>query len=77
MEQPQHLHIVPFIITIILIIIIAIITMFFYVWEKWHVQSEATEEGEFRAKIPAFYCSLQRRFAHIQREKFYSKSFSR
>ena len=30
---------------------------------------------EFRAKIPAFYCSLQRRFAHIQREKFYSKSF--
>ena len=32
---------------------------------------------EFRAKIPAFYCSLQRRFAHIQREKFYSKGFSR
>ena len=31
---------------------------------------------EFRAKIPAFYCSLRRRFAHIQREKFYSKSFS-
>ena len=30
---------------------------------------------EFRAKIPAFYCGLQRRFAHIQREKFYSKSF--
>ena len=25
---------------------------------------------EFRAKIPAFYCSLQRRYAHIQREKF-------
>ena len=36
-----------------------------------------TEVCEFRAKIPAFYCSLQRRFAHIQREKFYSKSFSR
>ena len=31
---------------------------------------------EFRAKIPAFYCSLQRRFTHIQREKFYSKGFS-
>ena len=30
---------------------------------------------EFRAKIPAFNCSLQRHFAHIQREKFYSKSF--
>ena len=50
---------------------------FFHVWEKWYVQSEATEVCEFRAKIPAFYCSLQRRFAHIQREKFYSKSFSR
>ena len=37
---------------------------------------EATEVFEFRAKIPAFYCSLQRCFAHIQREKFYSKSFS-
>ena len=51
--------------------------MFFHVLEKWYVQSEATEVCEFRAKIPAFYCSLQRRFAHIQREKFYSKSFSR
>ena len=50
--------------------------MFFHVLEKWYVQSEATEVCEFRAKIPAFYCSLQRRFAHIQREKFYSKSFS-
>ena len=48
---------------------------FFHVWEKWYVQSEATEVSKFRAKIPAFYCSLQRRFAHIQREKFYSKSF--
>ena len=49
--------------------------MFFQVWEKWYVQSEATEVCEFRAKIPAFYCSFQRRLAHIQREKFYSKSF--
>ena len=44
--------------------------MFFHVWEKWYVQSEATEVWEFRAKIPAFYFSLQRRFAHIQRETF-------
>ena len=28
--------------------------MFFHVWEKWYVQSEATEVCEFRAKIPAF-----------------------
>ena len=42
-------------------------TMFFHMWEKWYVQSEATEMCEFRAKIPAFYCSLQRCFAHIQR----------
>ena len=51
-------------------------TMFFHVWEKWYVQSEATEVCEFRAKIPTFYVSLQRRFVHIQRENFYSKSFS-
>ena len=50
--------------------------MFFHVWEKWYVQAEATEVCEFRAKILAFYCSLQRRFAHIQRKKFYSMSFS-
>ena len=50
---------------------------FLHVWEKWYIQSEATEGCEFRDKIPAFYCSLQRNFAHIQREKFYSKSFSR
>ena len=31
---------------------------------------------EFRAKIAAFSCSWQRGFAHIQREKFFSKSFS-
>ena len=30
---------------------------------------------EFRAKIPTFYCSLQRRFAHIQREKFTQRVF--
>ena len=51
-------------------------TMFFHAWEKWYVQAEATDVCEFRAKIPAFYCSSQRRFAHIQREKLYSKSFS-
>ena len=45
--------------------------MFFHVWEKRYVQSEATEVCEFRAKIPAFYCSLQRHLALIQREKFY------
>ena len=49
--------------------------MFFHVWEKWYVQSEATEVREFRAKIPAFYCSLQRRFVHIQREKFIQRVF--
>ena len=49
--------------------------MFFHVWEKWYVQSEATEVCEFRAKIPAFYCSLQRRFAHIQRESFTQRVF--
>ena len=51
--------------------------MFSHVWEKWYVQSDATEVCEFRDKIPASYCILQRRFAHIQLEKFYSKSFSR
>ena len=30
---------------------------------------------EFRAKIPAFYCSLQRRFAQIQRESFTQRVF--
>ena len=50
-------------------------TMFFHVWEKWYVQ--ATVVYEFRAKIPTFSYSLQRRFAQIQREKFFSKSFSR
>ena len=33
--------------------------MFFHVWEKWYVQSEATEVCEVRAKIPAFYRRLQ------------------
>ena len=49
--------------------------MFFHVWEKWYVQSEATEVCEFRAKIPACHCSLQRHFAHIRRETFYSRVF--
>ena len=45
--------------------------------EKNDTSNQKPKRCEFRAKIPAFYCSLQRRFAHIQREKFYSKSFSR
>ena len=49
--------------------------MFSQVGEKCYVQSEATEVCEFRAKISAFYCSLQRRFAHIQREKFTQRVF--
>ena len=32
---------------------------FFHVWEKWYVQSKATEVCEFRVKIPAFYRRLQ------------------
>ena len=32
---------------------------FFQLWEKWYVQSKATEVCEFRAKIPAFYRLLQ------------------
>ena len=44
--------------------------------EKNDTSNQKPQRCEFRAKIPAFYCSLQRRFAHIQREKFYSKSFS-
>ena len=30
---------------------------------------------EFRANIPDFYCSLQRRFAHVQRERFTQRVF--
>ena len=41
--------------------------MFFHVWEKWYVQSEATEVCEFRAKIPTLYCILQRRFVRKYR----------
>ena len=49
----------------------------FFTCEKNDTSNQKPQEVcEFRAKIPAFYCSLQRRFAHIQREKFYSKSFS-
>ena len=48
----------------------------FFTCEKNDTSSQRPQTVcEFRAKIPAFYCSLQRRFAHIQREKFYSKSF--
>ena len=39
--------------------------MFLHVCEKY-VQSEAIELCEFRVKIPAFSCSLQRLFVHIQ-----------
>ena len=49
----------------------------FFTCEKNDTSNQKPQRCEFRAKIPAFYCSLQRRFAHIQREKFYSKSFSR
>ena len=34
--------------------------VFFHVWEKWYVQSKATEVCEFRAKFPAFYRRLHR-----------------
>ena len=50
--------------------------MFFHVWEKWYVQSEATEVCEFRAKITAFYCSLPRA-SHTFKEKSFTQSFSR
>ena len=49
----------------------------FFTCEKNDTSNQKPEVWKFRAKIPAFYCSLQGRFAHIQREKFYSKSFSR
>ena len=45
----------------------------FFTCEKNDTSNQKPQR--FRAKIPAFYCSLQRRFARIQREKFYSKSF--
>ena len=47
----------------------------FFTCEKNDTSNQKPQRCGFRAKIPAFYCSLQRRFAHIQREKFYSKSF--
>ena len=43
--------------------------MFFHVWEKWYVQSEATEVCEFRAKIPAFYRPLALR-CHVTNASF-------
>ena len=50
--------------------------MFFHMWEKWYVQSEATEVCEFRAKTPAFSCSLLSAASHTFEEKsFFSKSF--
>ena len=48
-------------------------TMFFHMWEKWCVQSEATEVCEFRAKIPAFSCSLLIAASHIFEEKSFSQ----
>ena len=42
--------------------------MFFHVWEKWYVQSEATEVCEFRAKIPA--CSAA---SHTFNEKSFTQ----
>ena len=39
----------------------------FFTCEKNDTSNQtATEVCEFRAKIPAFYCSLERLFAHIQ-----------
>ena len=53
-------------------------TMFFHMWEKWYVQSEATEVCEFRAKIPAFSCSLLSAASHTFEEKSFSQRvFSR
>ena len=49
--------------------------MFFHVWEKWYVQSEATEVCEFRAKIPAFSCSLLSAASHTFEEKSFSQEF--
>ena len=49
--------------------------MFFHAWEKWYVQSEATEACEFRAKISAFYCSLQRRFHTFNEKSFTQRVF--
>ena len=49
----------------------------FFTYEKNDTSNQKPQRCEFGAKLPAFYCSLQRRFAHVQREKFYSKSFSR
>ena len=44
-------------------------------WEKWYVQSEATQVYEFPAKISPFYCSLQRRFTK-RVHTFNEKSFT-
>ena len=34
-------------------------SVYFWVWKKWNVQSEATEVCEFLAKIPTFHRRLQ------------------
>ena len=46
---------------------------FFTCEKKWYVQSEATEVCEFRAKIPAFYCSLLSAASHTFNEKSFSQ----
>ena len=51
---------------------IRIATMFFF--EKWYVQSEATEVCEFSAKIPAIYRRLQLR-RHAMRKVFFKEFF--
>ena len=43
--------------------------------EKNDTSNQKPQRCEFRAKIPACHCSLQRHFAHIRREKFYSRVF--
>ena len=47
-------------------------TMFFHVWEKWYVQSEATEVREFRAKIPAFIAACSAA-SHTFNEKSFTQ----
>ena len=46
----------------------------FFTCEKNDASNQKPQRCEFRAKFPAFYCSLQRRFAHIQREKSFPQS---
>ena len=46
----------------------------FFTCEK-NDTSNQKPQCEFRAKIPTLYCSLQRRFAHIQRKSFTQRVF--